>query len=126
MIINIFIEYFLISIIIIFFLKKYNIFFFKFILNYKLCFNKFFTEILEKNILHRKYLHLTKLAHDRNLHLCRLCTVQICDFCIWKNICAADLRILCTTVFRTFADLHICVLHICICTFVHEIVFEKL
>ena len=42
-----------------------------------------------------------------------LCTVQICDFCIWKIICAADLRILCTTVFRTFADLHICLLHIC-------------
>ena len=43
----------------------------------------------------------------RNLHLCFWCTVQICDFCIWKNICAADLRILCTTHFCTFAHLHI-------------------
>ena len=49
--------------------------------------------------------------------------LQISHFCIWKNICAADLRILCTTVFCTFAHLHICTfahLHICefrICTF---------
>ena len=42
-----------------------------------------------------------------------MCFARICDFCIWKNICAADLRILCTTVFRTFADLHIYILHLC-------------
>ena len=47
-----------------------------------------------------------------------LCTVQICDFCIWKIICAADLRILCTTHFCTFAHLHICLLRIC--TFVNS------
>ena len=49
----------------------------------------------------QKILHLSKFA------FVNLCTVQICDFCIWKIICAADLRILCTTVFRTFAHLHI-------------------
>ena len=36
-----------------------------------------------------------------------------CKSCISKIICAADLRILCTTVFRTFADLRICVLCMC-------------
>ena len=55
----------------------------------------------------------TKLWHVQKVAFVFLCTVQICDFCIWKIICAADLRILCTTVFCTFADLHICVLHIC-------------
>ena len=42
-----------------------------------------------------------------------MCFARICKSCIWKNICAADLRILCTTVFRTFADLHIYILHLC-------------
>ena len=55
--------------------------------------------------------HKKKNLHSEKLCICRF--VQICDFCIWKNICAADLRILCTTHFCTFADLHICHLHIC-------------
>ena len=71
-------------------------------------------------------MHVKNYAHNKkifsqNLHLQNLCTVQICafaeivHFCIWKIICAADLRILCTTVFAhlqicdfVFAHLHIC------------------
>ena len=58
------------------------------------------------------YARKKQFVHLWNLHLCfcaqcRFVNLQICDFCIWKIICAADLRILCTTVFRTFADLHI-------------------
>ena len=55
----------------------------------------------------------TKLWHVQKVAFVFLCTVQICDFCIWKIICAADLRILCTTHFCTFADLHFAHLHIC-------------
>ena len=67
--------------------------------------------------MHRKF-SLVEIVHRQNCAFVnsafdKLCTVQICDFCIWKIICAADLRILCTTVFRTFAHLHIYVLHIC-------------
>ena len=62
---------------------------------------------------HRNFLHNTKLAHDENLHLTKLHICRFAHFCIWKIICAADLRILCTTVFRTFADLRICRIHIC-------------
>ena len=43
--------------------------------------------------------------------ICRI--VHCAESCICKKVCAADLRILCTTVFRTFADLHICVLCMC-------------
>ena len=54
-------------------------------------------------LYYRKYFH----AHRKNLHgqncaQCRFVNLQICDFCIWKNICAADLRILCTDGFCTF------------------------
>ena len=45
-----------------------------------------------------------------NLHLC-FCAK--CKSCISKIICAADLRILCTTVFAHFAELSFCVLHLC-------------
>ena len=68
-----------------------------------------------------KNFHSSKFAQTKNVTCAEiafvfLCTVQICDFCIWKKLCAADLRILCTTVFRTFAHLHIYTfahLHIC-------------
>ena len=43
--------------------------------------------------------------------ICRI--VHCAESCICKKVCAADLRILCTTVFRTFADLCICVLCMC-------------
>ena len=56
----------------------------------------------------KKLVAQTKLWTLQKFAFVFLCTVQICDFCIWKNICAADLRILCTTHFCTFAHLHIC------------------
>ena len=65
----------------------------------------------------RRKIAQTKMCTVQNCEMCIFRFVQICDFCIWKNICAADLRILCTSVFRTFADLHICLLRIC--TFVN-------
>ena len=58
----------------------------------------------------KEFAHLTKTCADKIVHSADL---RICDFCIWKNICAADLRILCTTHFCTFADLCICVLCMC-------------
>ena len=64
-------------------------------------------------IFHLQKCAQTKMWHVQKFAFVFLCTVQICDFCIWKIICAADLRILCTTVFRTFADLRICVLCMC-------------
>ena len=74
---------------------------------------KRFHEFALDGILHLQNCAQRKLWHVQKFAFVFLCTVQICDFCIWKNICAADLRILCTTVFRTFAHLHICVLHLC-------------
>ena len=62
----------------------------------------------ENNFVHFTFV---EIVHRENCSLCRFVHLQICDFCIWKNICAADLRILCTTHFCTFAHLHICVLH---------------
>ena len=75
---------------------------------------KFKISCEKKYVRVKKSLHTTKkiFALDEIWHVQKfafvfLCTVQICDFCIWKIICAADLRILCTTVFCTFADLRI-------------------
>ena len=72
--------------------------------------------LLYKKILCTDEKIITQNLHHRNCAQCRFAHLQICDFCIWKIICAADLRILCTTVFRTicrfafytFAHLHIC------------------
>ena len=74
-------------------------------------------------MFYKKYFKLVTEIILQKLHKQKTCTqkncacvkfafvffahLQICDFCIWKNICAADLRILCTTVFCTFAHLHI-------------------
>ena len=65
----------------------------------------------------KEFAHLTKTCTDEIVHSADL---RICDFCIWKNICAADLRILCTTVFRTFAHLHFTHLQIWRKSFAHR------
>ena len=66
-----------------------------------------FTQINFTHLHKHKIFSLDKIVHVQKVAFVFLCTVQICDFCIWKIICAADLRILCTTHFCTFADLHI-------------------
>ena len=58
-------------------------------------------------------MHTNKNLHSEKFAQCRFVHLQICDFCIWKNICAADLRILCTTHFCTFAHLQICTFVFC-------------
>ena len=54
-----------------------------------------------------------KLWHVQKCESCICRNVHSAESCICKKVCAADLRILCTTVFRTFADLRICVLCMC-------------
>ena len=72
-------------------------------LNYFTCYKTFLTRNTE--IFIWRNCAQTKLWHAQKFAFVFLCTVQICDFCIWKIICAADLRILCTTHFCTFAHL---------------------
>ena len=50
---------------------------------------------------------MQKLCTDKIVNSAEMCFARNCKSCIRKNICAADLRILCTTVFCTFAHLHI-------------------
>ena len=50
------------------------------------------------------------------LRVCEMCICRIvhcAESCICRKVCSADLRILCTTHFCTFADLRICVLCMC-------------
>ena len=47
------------------------------------------------------------------------------ESCICKKVCAADLRILCTDGFCTFADLRICVLQKCAEDFTHANIFSQ-
>ena len=80
--------------------------------------------------LDTKNLHYKNCALDKivNLQICEMCicrNVHCAESCICKKVCAADLRNLCTTVFRTFADLRICVLQTCAESFMHEIIFSS-
>ena len=76
-------------------------------IKFKITLRKILCTRRKKIVASQKFYTLQKVAFVFFAHL------QICDFCIWKNICAADLRILCTTHFCTFADLHIYILHLC-------------
>ena len=77
-------------------------------------------KIVQRNLF---ALHTQKFASEKifvlqkcafvflwNLHLCFCAN---CKICIWKNICAADLRILCTDGFCTFVRfVHLCFAHL--------------
>ena len=82
--------------------------------------NKLFYTI-HKNIftnVHRKTCTWQNFAFAKSVNLskCEMCicrNLHCAEICICRKVCSADLRILCTDSFCTFADLRICVLHLC-------------
>ena len=69
--------------------------------------------------LHLTEFYICRIVHRENCDMCRnlhLCFCAQCRFVIsaFGKIFALQIcAFLCTTVFRTFAHLHICVLHLC-------------